>query len=234
MFVSVRKMVSIFESKKQPRPVSLPPSLHTPLNSAPPTPPLPADSEPHPPSPSRPRLLPEEQEPAHVTRRANATLHRFQLSRVRESWPSGKVDYHPRAFRLAVSTETKEPISSEHRPHACLRSKRRDGPSGSSTASRTSIPQSNRDRIPQCSSETTPPPPPQTPAGSAHSITAEKQSVVDTVLSQTHPSVLRTAPSCRSRPLCVTDQTFQRGGARKQRLRPSDSTLLSLLLFFHR
>lgn len=223
MFVSVRKLVSIFESKKQPRPVSLPPSLHTALASAPPTPPAhhpsppPADSEPHPPT---------EQEAAHVLRRTNVRLQRF-----RESWPTGKVDYHPRAFRLAVSTETKEPISSKQHPHACLRNKRGDGPSGSTTAGRTSIPQSNRARTSQCPSETTPPSPPQAPAGSAHSITAEKQSVVDISLSQTHPSAVRSAPSCRSGPFCVTDQ---RGGARKQRLRPSDSTLLSLLLFFHR
>lgn len=234
MFVSVRKMVSMFEGKKQPRPVSLPPSLNTPLNSAPPTPPAHhpspplADSEPHPPSSSRPLLRPEEQ---HVTRRGNATLQRFLHSRVRDSWPAAKVDYHPRAFHLAVSTETKEPISSKHRPHACLGNKRRDVPSSST---RTSIPQSIRDRTSQCPSETTPPSHPQTPAGSAHSITTEKQSVVDTASSQTHPSALRTAPSGRSGPFCVTDQRFQRGGACKQRLRPSDSTLLSLLLFFHR
>lgn len=210
MFVSVRKMISIFESKKQPRPLSLPPCVsndqtqrENPIlldGSS-------AGSKPHPsslsPAPStvicRPRLHAGE---TNVTGGAR---------RVRDSWPIGKLDYYPRAGCLALSVETKEPISSKRFPHTSSRNK----PTSSSK--------------PTISSTDTAPP-------TGHSQTQR---------SENNPRSVRIGSSCKS---SVSDQKCQnpkwdsltvreeRGGAitHKHRLRPSDSTLLSLLLFLHR
>lgn len=275
MFVSVRKMISIFESQKQSRPVSFPPSLslsRTPLrdethNSTPPglRPILPpTDSKPHhlptnlnprprpAPSPAKPHLGPEDPMNSHVTLRKSGTLQPTVRTRVRESWPSGAVDFYPRAFRLAVSMETKEPMGSKH---LCARNKRRDPRLGGATVS--SIPQADRACSPKPITKTTETvrahsnecpseirgSARQTSAGNARdiSLTSEKQPVVCTALAA-GPGLPRSEPVssfCRSGPFSGTDQRSlqrERGGAstRKQRLRPSDSTLLSLLLFFHR
>ncbi|XP_039516828.1 TSC22 domain family protein 4 isoform X2 [Pimephales promelas] len=214
MFVSVRKMISIFESKKQPRPLSLPPCVSNDQTQT--ENPILLDgsstgSKPHPssssPSPStvicRPRLHAGER---NVTGGAR---------RVRDSWPIGKLDYYPRAGCLALSAETKQPISSKRFPHT---------PSRNKPTSRTGRNSSSK---PSISTDTAP------PAG--HSQTQR---------SENNPRSVRIGSSCKS---SVRDQMCQnpewgsltstvreeRGGAltHKHRLRPSDSTLLSLLLF---
>lgn len=229
MLVNVRKMISIFESKKQPRPLSLPPCVsrdqtqrENPVLLDGPSP----DSKPHPssvsPTPSpvicRPRL--------HAGETTSVTLRNAGgARRVRDSWPVGKLDYYPRAGCLAVSVETKEPISSKRLPHTSPRNKPRDA--------RCRTPRTDRKCLskPTISSTDTAP-----PAG--HSQTQR---------SENNPRSVRIGSSCKS---CVSDQKCpnpvwdsltssvraERGGAltHKQRLRPSDSTLLSLLLFFHR
>lgn len=213
MFINVRKMVSIFESKKQPRPLSLPPreqtqreNENTAQDRASPA------SEPHPsslgPAPSavihRPRLPAGER-----VRDAGG------VRRVRDSWPMGKLDYYPRAGRLAVSMETKEPISSKHLPHTMSKNTL----SGLRTPS---IPKQDR----MCSSK---------PILSSKTLSWTETHTAPPAGQTLTPS------SC-----CVSDQKSQnpanssvkveRGGAyvHKPRPRPSDSTLLSLLLFFHR
>lgn len=220
MFVSVRKMISIFESKKQPRPLSLPPCVSSDqtqrenqilLDGSS------AGSKPHPsslsPAPStvicRPRLHAGE---TNVTGGAR---------RVRDSWPIGKLDYYPRAGCLALSVETKEPISSKRFPHTSSRNK---------PTSRTNRNSSSKPTISSTETVTAP------PAG--HS---------QTQLSGNNPRSVRIGSSCK---FSVSDQKCQnpewdsltstvreeRGGAltHKHRLRPSDSTLLSLLLFLRR
>ncbi|XP_055043612.2 uncharacterized protein [Misgurnus anguillicaudatus] len=278
MFGSVRKMISIFESQKQSRPVSFPPSLslsrtrprdETHNSTSPilrPIPP-PTDSEPHhppyainlnprpgvAPSPARQHLCPKEQMNSHVTLRKSGSLQPTLRTRVRESWPSGAVDFYPRAFRLAVSMGTKEPIGSKHLLHTCARNKRRDPRLDVATVSRSSVPQSDktcsskpindtktaRAHSSECPSEISGSARQTSDGNACGSLTSDKQPVVCTAPAA--GSGLRTDPvssSCRSGPFGGTDQRSlqrERGGAstRKQRLRPSDSSLLSLLLFFH-
>lgn len=213
MLVNVRKMISIFESKKQPRPLSLPPCVSHDEN------PVLPDSKPHPstvsPTPSlvicRPRL--------HAGETTSVTLRNAGgARRVRDSWPVGKLDYYPRAGCLAVSVETKEPISSNRLPHTSPRNKPRDAGCRTSRTDRKCL---SKPTI----SSTAP------PAG-------------QTQRSENNPRSVRIGSSCKSR---VSDQKCQNpvwtssvrtegGGAltHKPRLRPSDSSLLSLLLFFHR
>lgn len=225
MFVNVRKMVSIFESKKQPRPLSLPPCEQTQReneNTAQ-TGASPA-SEPHPSSPSpapssvihRPRL--------HAGERVRDT---GGVRRVRDSWPTGKLDYYPRAGRLAVSMETKEPISSKRLPHTISKNTL-------SSLRTPSIPK--RDGM--CSSK---------PTFSPKTLSCtETHRAPPAGQTQTQSSGNNLRSSSKSSSCCVSDQKCQNpvnssvkvemGGAytHKQRPRPSDSTLLSLLLFFHR
>ncbi|XP_051516641.1 uncharacterized protein zgc:153012 isoform X1 [Myxocyprinus asiaticus] len=158
MFVSVRKMVSFFESKKQPRPLSLPPSVslavsHSPVpdqtqrenqnsKSAFPNPPSRA-SDPHPPHsaspppntrsrhapvPSHPwpQLHPGERTSASVTLRENGRVRRIAQARVRDSWPTGKLEYYSKTGCLAVSMENKVPISSKSIPQTFSRNNPRD------------------------------------------------------------------------------------------------------------
>ncbi|XP_051956438.1 TSC22 domain family protein 1-like isoform X1 [Xyrauchen texanus] len=158
MLVSVRKMVSFFESKKQPRPLSLPPSVslavsHTPVpdqtqrenqksKSASPNPPshasephLPHSSSPAPNTRSRPapvpyhpwpHLHPGERTRASVTLRENVRVRRIAQARVRDSWPTGKLEYYTKTGRLAVSMENKEPIISRSIPQTFSRNNPRD------------------------------------------------------------------------------------------------------------
>ncbi|XP_056093376.1 uncharacterized protein zgc:153012 [Rhinichthys klamathensis goyatoka] len=171
-----------------------------------------ADSKPHPSCLS----------PAHSTVICRPRLHAGETNvtggarRVRDSWPIGKLDYYPRAGCLALSAETKQPISSKRFPHTSSRNK-----PGRNSTSKPSISSTETDTAP--------------PAG--HSQTQR---------SGNNPRSVRFGSSCQS---SVRDQICQnpewdsltsivrekRGGAltHKHRLRPSDSTLLSLLLFLH-
>ncbi|XP_016340136.1 uncharacterized protein LOC107687365 isoform X2 [Sinocyclocheilus anshuiensis] len=227
MFVNVRKMVSIFESKKQPRPLSLPPCEQTQRENenTTQTGALPA-SEPHPSSPSpapssvRPRL--------HAGERVRDT---GGVRRVRDSWPMGKLDYYPRAGRLAVSMETKKPIGSKRSPHHTTS---KNTLSGLRTPS---IPERDRmcsskptlsSKTPSCTETHTAPPAGQT----------QTQSSENNLRSSCRPSSGRVHDQKCQNPVwspLTSSVKVERGGAytHKQRPRPSDSTLLSLLLFFH-
>lgn len=208
MFVNVRKMVSIFESKKQPRPLSLPPceqtqreNEKTTLTGA-----SPASSASLSPAPSsvihRPRL-----------RAGERMRDAGGVRRVRDSWPTGKIDYYPRAGRLAVSSETKEPV--KRLPHA---------PSKNTLAAlRMSSNLCSSKATLSCTETHTAP-----PSGHIKS-------------SELNP---KSGSSCISNQKCqnpvwsslTSSVRAEKGGAvsHKQMPRPSDSTLLSLLLFFHR
>ncbi len=186
MFVNVRKMVSIFESKKQPRPLSLPPCEQTQRESEKQS------------LTSEPRLSLLGSAPSAVTHRPRPLARERArdaggVQGIRDSWPTGKIDYYPRANRVAVSIET-----SKHSPPRLKTS---------------SVPKPER----VCSSK---PSHIASPAGQ---------------ISEKHPDSS-----------CVSDQKRQnhvwsslkveRGGANThtRKPRPSDSTLLSLLLLFHR
>lgn len=194
MFVNVRKMVSIFESKKQPRPLSLPPCEQTHRENEKPS----LTSEP------RPSLL--SPAPSTVIHRPRPRAGE-RVRRVRDSWPTGKIDYYPRANRLAVSMETKEPIRSKDSPR--LPSK------NTISGLRTS---SKQERM--CSSKPS-----------------------FTSCTETHiapPAGQISLSSCVSDRKCQnpvwSSLRAERGGAdtHTRKPRPSDSTLFSLLLFFHR
>lgn len=224
MFVSVRKMVSIFESKKQPRPLSLPPCVSNEQTQKEKTKhPAETATKPHPSTPSP--------APSAVIRRphlhgggagsGNVTLRDTNgVRKLRDSWPIGKLDCYPRAGRLVVSMATREPISSKHLPQTVSRSKLRDKPADlrMSTSKHAVSSETGTDTA-------TP------PAGQSQ-----------TLHSKSSPRSGPSASSCRS---TVSDQKWSslassvradRGGAlfHKHRPRPSDATLLSLLLFFHR
>ncbi|XP_065131799.1 uncharacterized protein [Paramisgurnus dabryanus] len=268
MFVSVRKMISIFESQKQSRPVSFPPSLSLsrtrpsdethnstqpglrhippPTNSEPHHPPYAVNLNPRPrvaPSPAKQHLCPEKQMKSHVTLRESGSLQPTLRTRVRESWPSGAVDYYPRACRLAVSMETKESIGSKHLLHTCARNKRKDPRLDGATVSRSSVPQSVRTcpindtkttKTAECPSEIRGSARQTSDGNACGPLTSDKQPVVCTApAAGSGPRTDPVSSSCRSGPFSGTDQRSLQRETRKQRLRPSDSTLLSLLLFFH-
>ncbi|XP_073794825.1 uncharacterized protein isoform X2 [Danio rerio] len=223
MFVSVRKMVSIFESKKQPRPLSLPPCVSNEQTQKEKTKhPAETATKPHPSTPSP--------APSAVIRRphlhgggagsGNVTLRDTNgVRKLRDSWPIGKLDCYPRAGRLVVSMATREPISSKHLPQTVSRSKLRDKPADlrMSTSKHAVSSETGTDTA-------TP------PVGQSQ-----------TLHSKNSPRSGPSASSCRS---TVCDQKWSslassvradRGGTlfHKHRPRPSDATLLSLLLFFH-
>lgn len=192
MFVNVRKMVSIFESKKQPRPLSLPPCEQTQRENEKTS----LTSEPSP-APSavchRPR--------PHAGERVRDA---GRVRRVCDSWP-GMIDYYPRANCLAVSIETKEPISSKHSP--CI-------PSKNTISGLRTFSTSKQEQM--CLSTETHIAPPDVNPGSS---CVSDQKCQNPVWSSLTSSV-----------------RAERGGANThtRKPRPSDATLLSLLLFFHR
>lgn len=188
MFVNVRKMVSIFESKKQPRPLSLPPCEHTQREN-------------------EKTSLTSEPRPSLMSPAPSAVRDAGGVRRVRDSWPTGKIDYYPRANRLETS---------KHLPRI---------PSKNTISGLRTSP------VPEqvCSSK------PSFLCTETHIAPPAGQ------ISENHPEL-----SCMAGSSCVSDQKRQnhvwsslreergRANTHARKPRPSDSTLLSLMLFFHR
>ncbi|XP_016107505.1 TSC22 domain family protein 1-like isoform X1 [Sinocyclocheilus grahami] len=208
MFVNVRKMVSIFESKKQPRPLSLPPCEQTQREN-------------------EKTSLTSEPRPSSLSPAPSAVVHRPRphagervrdaggVRRVRDSWPTGKIDYYPRASRLAVSMETKEPISSKHSPR--VPSKNTISGLGTSSMPKQEQMCSSKPSF-SCTETHIAPPAGQIPENNPGSSCVSDRKCQNPVWSSLSSSV-----------------RAERGGANTHTRKPlpSDSTLLSLLLFFH-
>ncbi|XP_046725253.1 mucin-5AC-like isoform X1 [Silurus meridionalis] len=155
MFGSVKKIVSAFETRKQPHPPpphsSSSSSIQNPSSiqqSSPSTTPTPAlntspclstPPEPHPPysSGSSPSTLPisptvvterchdGERERQDVVLRGGRERQRIPRVRVRDSWPMGRHDCFERNFLSFVTIETREPISCSKCPPEFDRSRLR-------------------------------------------------------------------------------------------------------------